>query len=752
MYMNLDILRKIHTNLERHHDLSALFEAIMGLTTSLGAEVALLLLQEDNGLLHFRSTHLDARDVTGLSERRYARQLITTGLIGQVLRRGKAEIVDDFAADPRSNYPDNLLDNCHGAILLPLQLLKAQARGVILLGSNQVGHFSRTDLPYFEMVTILISQHLENALLFRAQAEHSTQLSLINEVSRAATSILNVGVMLATVTQAIQRSFGFDRVSIYRLKPSNNLLQLEAYTGSDGRTYRPETSIPVRTGVIAQAIEYRQTIVINDVNLDQRYTPQPDEDNIRAILVIPIKLGVKTIGIIDLQSRQSDAFLSHLVSALETMTDQLAVAIENARLYDEVCDKVNELLSLNHISQAVTSSLDLTQTLTLVTEHVTNMLNVAATSVALREDKTGELIFAAASGEGAKEVLGLRIPLGKGVAGWVAETGEPLIVPNVRADSRFLPDVDKKSGFITHSILCVPMVAKGRLIGAIEAMNKLDGSEFTIQDLNLLADLTAPAATAIENAQLYQDLAQNMKRLEDTQAQLIQSAKLSAIGELAAGVAHEINNPLTSIIGLAAVVGDQFEPSSEEGEDLRIIRAEAERAKKIVQSLLDFARIGNPVQSPANLNQVLESAIFLALPDHVQHKIKLHKHLNDIPLVYVDENQMKQVFINILNNAVYAMPAGGQMTVTSRTLPDRQHAVCLSIADTGCGIAPEHIDKIFDPFFTTKEVGQGTGLGLSVSYGIIERHHGCIEVETEPGIGTAFHIILPVTEGFEAAR
>ena len=749
--MNLDSLRNIHTYLERHHDLSTLFEAVVELAADMGADIGLLLLQEDNGLLHFRSTALESKNIAVQPDRRYARQLITTGLIGQVLRRGKAEVVDDFATDPRSDCPNDLLDYCHGAILLPLQLLKAQARGVILLGSKRVGHFLRVDLPYFEMAAVLISQHLENALLYRAQAEHSAQLSLINEVSRAATSILNVGVMLATVTQAIQRSFGFDRVSIYRLNPADNYLQLEAYTGSDGRTYRPETSTAIRTGAIAQAIEYRQTIVINDVSLDQRYSPQHDEDDVKAKLIIPLKLGVKTIGIIDLQSKQVDAFLPHLVSALETMTDQLAVAIENARLYDEVCDKVNELLSLNHISQAVTSSLDLTQTLTLVTEHVTNMLNVAATSVALREDSAGELVFAAASGEGAKEILGMRIPLGKGVAGWVAETGEPLIVPNVRADPRFLPDVDKKSGFVTQSILCVPMVAKGRLIGAIEAMNKLDGNEFTIQDLNLLADLTAPAATAIENAQLYHDLAQNMSRLEDTQAQLIQSAKLSAIGELASGVAHEINNPLTSIIGLAAVLGDQFEPDSEEGEDLSIIRSEAERAKNIVQSLLDFARIGNPVQSSANLNQVLESAIFLALPDHIRHKIKLKKHLIDIPAIYVDENQMKQVFINILNNAVYAMPDGGQLTVTSRSMLDRQNAVCLSIADTGCGIAPEHLDKIFDPFFTTKEVGQGTGLGLSVSYGIIERHHGCIEVETELGFGTTFHVILPVSEGLETA-
>jgi two-component system NtrC family sensor kinase len=209
-------------------------------------------------------------------------------------------------------------------------------------------------------------------------------------------------------------------------------------------------------------------------------------------------------------------------------------------------------------------------------------------------------------------------------------------------------------------------------------------------------------------------------------------------------VAHEINNPLTSIIGLSKIMLDEFKETQREIEDLKVIQDEAQRAKKIVRALLDFARVGAPVWAAADINEILTEAILLTMPEKVQYKIKLSKNLGRIPLIPMDENQMKQVFINILNNAIYTMPQGGQITITSQLLPPDHQFVQVSIADTGGGISPQHLDKIFDPFFTTKAVGEGTGLGLSISYGIIERHHGKIEVENEPGVGATFHVILPI--------
>ncbi|MEM7031243.1 MAG: GAF domain-containing protein [Chloroflexota bacterium] len=747
--INFETIQQIHTALETYLELPPLFEAILALFPELGSDFGSIILQEEKETLHFQSTIPGQEGLSGPSGRRYADRLVKEGLVGKVLKQGKPEIVANLAQDPRDYHADYLIESCRGAILIPIQLKKAQGQGVIIFGSKRTNAYAQNDLLRFETVTWQFCQSIESTLLFRTQAENSRQLALINEVSQAATSILNVGVMLATVTQAVQRSFGFHRVSIYRYMPANNMIRLDAYTGNDGRTFRPEKSLARNEGLIFEAIKQQCSLAVDDLRQSRYYQADQTDTNVKSMVAIPIKLGIKPIAILSLESNRLDTFEPRLVSALEVLTDQLAIAIENARLYDDLRSKINELISLNNISQAVSSSLDLHQTLTLVTEHVIKTLNVEATSVVLRDDPTNEIWFAAASGAGSTQVLGLRIPLGVGIAGWVSEQGEPIIVPDVQADKRFLAEVDKQSGFTTKSILCVPLKTKGRLIGAIEAINKRDDSQFTIQDLTLVSNLTAPAATAIENAQLYEDLAHNIKELEDTQAKLIQSAKLNAIGELAAGMAHEINNPLTSIIGLSKMMMDDFLPNSEEAEDLDIIHSEAQRASRIVKGLLDFSRVEEPIRTLTNLNQILQEAALLVLTESVRHKITLIEAFSQIPDVFVDANQIKQVLINILNNAVHVMPDGGQVTITSKAMSvdavdNQPNYVKLSIEDTGGGIDPMHQDKIFDPFFTTKDVGQGTGLGLSVSYGIIESHNGQIQVQNKWGEGAIFHIILPI--------
>jgi len=265
----------------------------------------------------------------------------------------------------------------------------------------------------------------------------------------------------------------------------------------------------------------------------------------------------------------------------------------------------------------------------------------------------------------------------------------------------------------------------------------------------------------------------------------VQSAKLAAVGELAAGVAHEINNPLTTIIGFTSLLRDTSVPATEEQrqEDLETIYEEARRAKDIVRSLLDFARADTPKRQPMDLNQLIEEAILLVYTKSVSQKIELRKSLAPLPEVYLDANQIKQIIVNLLNNAVQAMwdnedspailtitteqisqplaasQANGiasntmhdtsstkLVTSVNKTKTESRPLIICKIRDTGHGIKPEHLDKIFDPFFTTKEVGQGTGLGLSISYGIIEKHGGTIEVESKVGEGTTFTVTLPLTE------
>jgi two-component system NtrC family sensor kinase len=223
------------------------------------------------------------------------------------------------------------------------------------------------------------------------------------------------------------------------------------------------------------------------------------------------------------------------------------------------------------------------------------------------------------------------------------------------------------------------------------------------------------------------------------------------VGELAAGVAHEINNPLTTIMGLSSLLLDSSSHNcldDETREDLGIMQTEAQRARNIVRSLLNFARTDTPNRQPTDFNQLVEEAIFLVFTKGVSSWVTLKKRLTPLPEVNLDPNQTKQVLVNLLNNAIQAMQEGQKpavLTIITHLQTQRENsAIVLSVSDTGQGIDPIYLDKIFDPFFTTKEVGQGTGLGLSISYGIVERHSGTIQVESTPNQGSTFVVTLPV--------
>jgi two-component system NtrC family sensor kinase len=234
------------------------------------------------------------------------------------------------------------------------------------------------------------------------------------------------------------------------------------------------------------------------------------------------------------------------------------------------------------------------------------------------------------------------------------------------------------------------------------------------------------------------------QELRKTQEQLIQSEKLASLGKLAAGVAHEINNPLTGILTYGSLLLKEHNDNPQMKEDLEVIVNETTRCRKIVKGLLEFARQTEPSKSPANINRVLEETLSLLENQAIFHNVKVVKKLKgDLPTAMVDIDQIKQVFVNIILNAAEAMSQGGTLTIES-DLDSQKRFVQISFSDTGCGIAGENLSKIFDPFFTTKRSGKGTGLGLSVSYGIIQRHKGFLEVKSKLGEGSTFRIKLPL--------
>ena len=270
--------------------------------------------------------------------------------------------------------------------------------------------------------------------------------------------------------------------------------------------------------------------------------------------------------------------------------------------------------------------------------------------------------------------------------------------------------------------------ADGNLDFRVEATQKDEIAELT-ETFNLMAS----------------SLKERDERLKEyTQQQIMKSERLATLGQLAAGVAHEINNPLGAILMYSHLSLEEMESEDPRRKNLEKVAAEATRCKNIVRSLLDFARQSEPNVEEADANEILRRTLSLLQNQAQFQNITILTTLStSLPKAMMDSSQVQQIFTNIILNAAEAIDGQGEVTIATRTAESGEF-IEIEFTDTGCGIPQENLDKIFDPFFTTKEVGRGTGLGLAVSYGIIARHRGTIEVKSNPGKGTTFIVRLPL--------
>jgi signal transduction histidine kinase/ferredoxin len=346
------------------------------------------------------------------------------------------------------------------------------------------------------------------------------------------------------------------------------------------------------------------------------------------------------------------------------------------------------------------------------------------------------------------------------VARYVRETSSPEAHRALEMALERYGDVDMRRSFSERSItLALPEPGEVEIAEILRQTNKFSKED----ELNCGAcgyatcrDKAVAVYQGLAEAQmclpyLIDQLEENVaklklfqRELQETQDQLIQSEKLASMGQLAAGVAHEINNPLGTVLLYSDLLLRELPQGDARSEDLRLILTEAKRCKTIVQALLNFARQNKVLAQATNVNrlcrEIVEEVERLPLFGQVRIELQLGPH---VPEINADPAQIRQVLLNLLDNAAEAMPEGGTVTITTCRVSAGGDGVEISIQDTGCGISEENLARLFTPFFTTKPIGRGTGLGLAISYGIVKMHRGSIDVQSEVGVGTTFIIRLP---------
>ena len=354
----------------------------------------------------------------------------------------------------------------------------------------------------------------------------------------------------------------------------------------------------------------------------------------------------------------------------------------------------------------------------------------------------------------------VEVKVGEGIAGKVVEMGEAVVVEDIEKDPRFGQASDPRYG--GGSFICMPLRVAERIVGVVNLAKKevAPGTTgvFSQTDLQFLNALATYTAYAVDNARLFEEAQQAAHRLQEVvedqklrltlaQQQMIQAAKLSALGELVAGVAHELNNPLTVLVGASDILEQQAPDGLKEY--AQMIREATDAARHIVRGLLTFGRQMPLERRHVMLDDLIEKVLALTSADLRIESVKVDRDMEPgLPPVWADGNQLQQVLVNLVTNAKQAMaevPEGQRrlMVVTRALGTDR---VRISLEDTGPGIPAEVLPKIFDPFVTTKG-SAGTGLGLSISYGIIREHGGHITADSRPGHGATFTIDLPVGSG-----
>ncbi|MDZ7717368.1 MAG: GAF domain-containing protein [Balneolaceae bacterium] len=695
-----------------------------------------------------------------------------------------SETMSEINGKPFKPVPGTRM--AQSALYVPMSVGKEVLGYVSLQNLDREHAFNESDVRLLSTLINSMSVAIENARLFNettrllAETEQrNAELAVINSVQDGLVREMDMAAIYKLVGEKICDVLN-TQTMIIRTFDHDKKLEYWQYAIERGETIDVEPRPFIWANKIL--IEKKEYLLINEnyEEIAMEYDGNAITKGLapKSAIFVPMIVGDTVVGSVSLQNvEEENAFTESDLQLITTLTNSMSVAIENARLFnetvrllDETEQRAAELQTVNNISRAMVSQLELDALISFVGDQMRETFKADIVYLATYDRKSNMLHFPYYYGDESESR-----PFGNGITEKIILNQEPLLI-NQNLDKAYDEIKAEKKGEMVESYLGVPIKAGEKSIGVISVQSKEQSNRFSENDQRLLTTIAANVGVAMQNAESYEKLRSALNDLKAAQEQLVQQEKLASLGQLTAGIAHEIKNPLNFVNNFSDLSVELIEEAREELEKLTIpddnfaldiikdiegnlkkIHEHGSRADGIVKSMLQHSRGGNGKVEPTDMNALIKEYVNLAFhgmraskhPINVDIDLNLDENTQEIPLIAED---FSRVILNLCNNAFDAMREKLQKAEYNddKYLPQlkvvtehNDKYLKITIEDNGPGIPPKLKDKILQPFFTTKKGKEGTGLGLSITNDIVKGHGGQIDIETEPDRFTRFLITIP---------
>jgi two-component system, NtrC family, sensor histidine kinase HydH len=729
-----------------------------------------------------------------------------------VAQSRRSMILDDYQGSPYAlpEFPDVV-----ATISTPVRFGEGLL-GVLHAHTTQPGkRFSADDLRLLEMLATQAAIAIENARLYTEAGVRTARFQALSALSRTIAGALDLQQVFDFAVKAAVDLLDLALARLWLYQEASGLLHVQASGGDADLLASTRQTDPPGEGVMGRAFSRQEVIVLTDPAGEPRYLEREwaGRMGLKAVAFVPVCVGERALAVLFVARRSGRSFCPDDIEVLTSFAQHVAIAIENARLFrdrerlaTEELLRLRKISVLNEIGSAMQGTMQLDALLRVILTGVTYGGGLGFNRALLllvdeaRQLLRGRMGVGPASGEEAAAIWDDLARQSRPLREIIADrAGRPapanqafdqlarsFRIPLTEGGSLFVRTVREARPFRVRrggdvavhpafegrldvgEFACVPLLAKGKVVGVLVVDNKFNQVPISDEDLEFLSVFATHAGLAVENAQVLTWLEQANRDLQRSHHQLLQRERLAALGEMAAHVVHEIRNPLVAIGGFARRLAQRLGSREPEGQYAHIIAREVDRLERIARDVRGLSRESHLSLEESDLHLILQDCLVLFAEKVASQQVHLRLDLTEpLSTLRLDRGQIKQAIVNLLANALEAMPRGGTLALSTtevrgeagrfpgageapRTGEERPLWVVLSVSDTGGGIPAEVVGEIFDPFFTTKETG--TGLGLTLVRRIALAHEGRVELDNRPGEGVTFRLWFPVAQSAVSAR